>query len=188
MLLAPSATEEYGCVLWIASLPAIDVPHYSLSISLNILLTLMIVIRLALHTRNIRTGMGVPGVGGLYKTIITMLVESSVIYATSSLLVLGWLGTGDGFGSDFLPILAETQVRAFPQTRYLLGQLSKVTTDWTGHRPTTHHSASCQQDCADERGYCPWTCQYVQSEDPRGVGERWWYPSWCGPHEFGGRV
>ena len=102
-------------MLWIASLPAIDVPHYSLSISLNILLTLMIVIRLALHTRNIRTGMGVPGVGGLYKTIITMLVESSVIYATSSLLVLVPLSTREVDPGGFMFILAETQARIFPQ-------------------------------------------------------------------------
>ena len=63
-------------------------PYFSISLSLNVLLTLMIVARLVLHTRNIRTSMGIAGIGGLCKVIITMLIESSVIYATSSLLVI----------------------------------------------------------------------------------------------------
>ena len=54
-------------------------PYLSVSVSLNILLTLMIVIRLILHTRNVRTAMGMSGIGGLYKTIIVMLIESCVI-------------------------------------------------------------------------------------------------------------
>ena len=58
--------------------------------------------------------MGAPGASGLYKTIITMLVESTVIYAASSLLVLGPLSTGEVDSSGFLFILAETQARALP--------------------------------------------------------------------------
>ena len=88
----------------------------------------MIVIRLVLHTRNIRTGMGVSGIGGFYKAIITMLVESSVIYATSSFLFFGSLDDENGLSSSFLLILAETQVRAFPQLRSS-NRLSNVTTN-----------------------------------------------------------
>ena len=131
----------------------------------------MIVTRLVLHSRNICTGMGVPGVGGLYKTIITMLIESSVIYATSSLLVLGPLSTGEVDSSGFLFILAETQARALPYPRSL-DRFPNVTTNLTGHRSTTHHSTSRQQDCADEQHYRRWTCQYIQSEDRRAVGGR----------------
>ena len=114
-MLVPFAEGADGCIPWIVTFAAIGVPHYSISISLNILLTLMIVTRLVLHSRNICTGVGVPGVGGLYKTIITMLIESSVIYATSSLLVIWLLGTGMGGSSGFLFILAETQARALPR-------------------------------------------------------------------------
>ena len=52
------------------------------------------------------------GVGGLYKTIITVLVESSAIYAVSSILFVGPWGAKSHVGDIFLPILAETQVRA----------------------------------------------------------------------------
>ena len=43
-----------------------------------------------------------------------MLIESSVIYATSLFLVLGLLGSGAFDSSGFLFILAETQARALP--------------------------------------------------------------------------
>jgi len=93
--------------------------YFSISLSLNILLTLMIVIRLVLHIRNIRTVMEAPsGFTGLYKTIVTMLIESSAIYAASSLLFLGFWGSGSYVADMFSEIQAETQVRAFfPSTR-----------------------------------------------------------------------
>ena len=109
--LMPSADWYGSCLLWIAYLKNISDSHYSISISLNVLLTLMIVIRLVLHSRKIRTSMGIAGIGGLCKAIITMLIESSMIYATSSFLVLGMLNTGVFTSSGFLFILAETQAR-----------------------------------------------------------------------------
>ena len=87
------------------------IPYFSISLSLNIILTLMIVIRLILHTRNTRTALGIAGIGGLCKTIITMLIESCALYAVSSLLVIGPWGAGDRITNFFLFILPETQVR-----------------------------------------------------------------------------
>jgi len=85
--------------------------YLSISLSLNILLTLMIVIRLVMHTRNVRAVMGNPGgIGGLYKTVITMLIESCALYAVSSLLVIGQ--SSAPIVDIFFPILAETQVIA----------------------------------------------------------------------------
>ena len=90
-------------------------PYLSISIFLNILLTLMIVVQLILHVRIIRTDMGGPdGICGLYKAIVTMLIESSALYAFSSLLVIvPWLA-GEHASVMFLPVLTQTQVRAFP--------------------------------------------------------------------------
>ena len=155
LLLMPSAD---GCILWTVDLKNISVPHYSVSISLNVLL--MIVARLVLHSRNIRTSTGVAGIGGLCRAIITMLIESSVIYATSLLLVLLLLSTGRGGSNGFMFILAETQVRALPRPQSL-DRLSNVTTNLTGHRSTAHHSASRQQDRADEQHRRLRTYQYV---------------------------
>ena len=89
-------------------------PYFSLSLSLNVLLTLMIIIRLILHARNTRTALGMTGIGEFCKAIIAMLVESSAIYAVSSLLVIGPWGAGNYTANAFFLIIAQTQVSAFP--------------------------------------------------------------------------
>ena len=88
--------------------------YLSISVSLNVLLTLMIVIRLVLHTRNTRTALGMTGIGGLSKSIITMLVESCALYSVSSSLVLGSMAVNfNPISNFFIPVLTQTQVRTF---------------------------------------------------------------------------
>ena len=89
------------------------VPYYSISVSLNVLLTFMIVVRIALHTRNTRAAMGVTGVGGLCNAIITMLIESCALYAVSVLPVIGSQSARSPIANFFWAILPETQVRVF---------------------------------------------------------------------------
>ena len=89
-------------------------PYYLISLSLNILLTLMIVIRLALHIRNTRTALGGTGIGGLCKAIIAMFIESCVLYGVGSLLFIGLRSVGSPAATFLLPLLDQTQVRAFP--------------------------------------------------------------------------
>jgi len=89
-------------------------PYLSISLSLNVILTLMIVIRLVLHGKNFRAATGSSGgIGGLYKTIATMLVESSALFAVSSLLVIGSLAARSSLLGLFIPILFQTQVCTF---------------------------------------------------------------------------
>ena len=86
--------------------------YYSLALSLNALLTLMIIVRLILHERNIRSAMGtLHGVSGLYKTIITMLVESGALYAFGTLLLLGTWASRSDAELVTIQILPEIQVR-----------------------------------------------------------------------------
>ena len=87
------------------------VPYFSISLSLNIILTLMIVIRLTLHARGVRTAMGGVGSGGLCKAIVTMFIESCAIYSMSSVLVLAMMGAGSSAMNIFILIIAQTQVR-----------------------------------------------------------------------------
>ena len=57
--------------------------YYSICLSLNILLTLMIAVRLLVHTRNLRKATGVlSGSSGLH-TVVTMIVESYALYAAA---------------------------------------------------------------------------------------------------------
>ena len=93
------------------------IAYHSATLSLNVLLTIMIVVRLVLRSRNSRVATkSSAGFGGVYRTIATMLIESSALFAVSSLLVIGALIAKSPLMDLFLPILAETQVRAFPQS------------------------------------------------------------------------
>ena len=84
--------------MWTWTLPYADLStyvrwgdaYYSIALSLNVLLTLMLITRLVLHSKNIRSVMGTQdGASGLYKTIITMLVESGALYAASFVSLVG---------------------------------------------------------------------------------------------------
>lgn len=82
-------------------------PYFAVSLSLNVLLTSMIVIRLILHRRNIQNAMGASaGAGQLYGAVITILVESSALYAVSFLLFfVPWIAgiwVGGSFGQSSL--------------------------------------------------------------------------------------
>lgn len=90
----------------------ITISYYSISISLNVLLTLMIVIRLVLYSRNIRKATGATsGVGGIYKAVVTTLVESSALYAVAFLLYIGPWAANSYLALVFSPVLGGIQVR-----------------------------------------------------------------------------
>jgi len=91
------------------------ISYFSISLSLNVILTLMIIVRLVLHGRNVRAAAGSPAIGisGLYKTIATILIESCAIFALDSLLVIGTLAPKKQVTNLFIPTLSMTQVRAF---------------------------------------------------------------------------
>ena len=104
-------------------------PYFSIAFALNVLLTLMIITRLVLHRKNIRNAMGTTaGVGGLYKTAITILIESSALFAVSFLMYVGPWATKSPFQYLFLQILAQTQVRVFLIHRGLGKRLSHFCT------------------------------------------------------------
>ena len=87
--------------------------YFSISVSLNVILTLMIVIRLILHSRNIQNAMGAEArATRIYKTIVTMLIESSALYAASFILYIGPWGANSDISDVFFSLLVDTQVRA----------------------------------------------------------------------------
>ena len=91
-----------------------DLPYFSISLSLNVLLTLMIIVRLTLISKyafNAREG---SRIGGLYKAIVVMLLESCALYAVNSLLVIVPWGAENDIWNFFLATLPETQVCTFP--------------------------------------------------------------------------
>jgi len=138
-----------------------SIPYVSVSISLNILLTLMIVARLVLHGGDLRATIGSPvGINGLYRTVATMLIESSALFAVNSLLLIGLWGARSGAADVFLPIVAEIQVRAFLRPG-ILDRLSNVKSDYTGHCTTTHYPTSRQPEIVDVQHCRHWKDQFV---------------------------
>ena len=87
--------------------------YYSIPLSLDVLLTLMIVARIALHSRDIRSAVGsLVRPNRLYGALVTILVESCAIYTASYLLFLGPWASGSPIWNAFFPMLVEAQVRA----------------------------------------------------------------------------
>ena len=100
----------------IAAGNAIEISCFSISVGLNVLLTLMIVARLALHSKNFRKAMGGShGTGGLYQTIITVLVESCALYSASLTVYIGLFGAGNSAQFFIYPIVSVIQVGATPR-------------------------------------------------------------------------
>lgn len=103
--------SQPGSSLWSGITVNFGLPYFTISVGLNVILTLMISARLILHSRNIRGAMGsTTGASSLYRAIVTMLIESSALYAVTSLLFIGPYAANNYASDIFLPILAEVQV------------------------------------------------------------------------------
>lgn len=87
-----------------------DYPYFTISLSLNILLTVMIITKFVLRSGNIRNAMGAPI--GLRTTVITVIVESSALYAATYLLFIGLWSANSPVTFVFTQVLVNVQVRA----------------------------------------------------------------------------
>ena len=119
------------------------ISYFSISLSLNILLTLMIITRLVLHNMAVRITPETPtGATRIYKTIVTMLIESFALRAGSILLFIGTWASGSSVEYLFFPVLAATEVcttfpsfcGTVPLRNYFL------TWSQTGHCPVPRNS------------------------------------------------
>ena len=88
-------------------------PYLTVTFSLNMILTAMIVVRLIVHRRNARRAISIAdSAGGLYTTIITIIIESYGISAISSLLYIGAWAANSFIQYVFLQILVQAEVCA----------------------------------------------------------------------------
>ena len=90
-------------------------PYFTISLSLTVILTIMIIVRLVMHNRKAgraivaqtsTSGLQVAVVG-----IVGMLVESYALYAVNFILFIGPWGATNNIANLFFPILIQTQVR-----------------------------------------------------------------------------
>jgi hypothetical protein len=86
--------------------------YISISHALDTLVTVIIVTRLIMHSRNIRKAIGAStGTNGLYKTVVAMLVESYALYAVAFLLFIIPRASNNPVVNIFFPILVLSRVR-----------------------------------------------------------------------------
>lgn len=87
--------------------------YFSVTLSLNILLTLMIVSRLTWHSWTVWKAMGdASQVNGLYKTVITMIIESFALYTITYVAFLVLWGAMTNAPNLFAASLSSIQVIA----------------------------------------------------------------------------
>ena len=73
----------------------------------------MIVARLVLVSRSIRSGMNASvEVGGLYRAVVSSLIESCALYSVAFLLFIGSWAAESTIAAVFFPILVQVQVRS----------------------------------------------------------------------------
>ena len=84
--------------------------YFSITLSLNVVLTFMIAARLFLHNRDIQKMAATSSL--THTTVATMLIESCALYAATSLLYIIPFRIRDNLSYTFLPLLADVQVCA----------------------------------------------------------------------------
>jgi hypothetical protein len=93
---------------WEATGVNFTIPYYSMSLALNILVTLMIVTRLLIYRRRIVKAMGSTH-GSQYTSLTAMIIESAAIYSLFSLLFLIPFALGHSLSQVFIQALSPTQ-------------------------------------------------------------------------------
>ncbi|EGN92251.1 hypothetical protein SERLA73DRAFT_164145 [Serpula lacrymans var. lacrymans S7.3] len=97
--------------LWSQVAVSFVLPYYVLSLSLNIITTILITIRLLMHKRRLQTILGAAH-AAQYTGIATLLIESSALYALWSIIFLVLYAINNPVQFVFLASLAEVQIIA----------------------------------------------------------------------------
>ena len=94
-------------------------PYLSLSLALNIILTIAIVLRLLTFRYRIVSALG-PKYGTQYTSIAAMIIESAALYSAVSITFLVLFGIGNPVSQVFIQSLNQFQVRLVRNLDYLL--------------------------------------------------------------------
>ena len=94
-------------------------PYLSLSLALNIILTIAIVLRLLTFRYRIVSVLG-PTYGTQYTSIAAMIIESAALYSAVSVTFLVLFGIGNPVSQVFIQSLNQFQVRLVRNLDYLL--------------------------------------------------------------------
>ncbi|KAG7088751.1 hypothetical protein E1B28_012719 [Marasmius oreades] len=93
---------------WDATGINFTIPYYTMSLALNIIVTILIVLRLLIYRHRITKAMG-PMHGSQYTSLVAMVVESAAIYSTFALCFLVPFAVKSPLAQLFLQGLAQIQ-------------------------------------------------------------------------------
>lgn len=141
-----SPWSSAGAINW-------TIPFFSLSLSLNILLTIAIVLRLLLFRRHIVSVLG-QGHGRQYTSVAAMIVESASIFSVFSLLFLVPFALNNPLNGLFFSPLGGVQVSPLCSLSIQHTQIVL-----SGHRYLFDHLPSCTRKVL-ERQYCYHAARY----------------------------
>ncbi|KAF7290715.1 hypothetical protein MIND_01312200 [Mycena indigotica] len=102
------ASFQLADSFWAARSVQFGTAYWSLSIALNVLLTLLITGRILLIRRRIKRSLG-PQHAGKYFSAAAMIVESAALYAGVGLLFLGAYVKGSALQNLVFPVLGQVQ-------------------------------------------------------------------------------
>ena len=105
------AYQDSGTRVFSVATTNFNTSYLSICLSLNVLLTLMIVTRLLVHIRNLRKAIGATGGSSGLQTVITMLIESYAIYAATLIAYIVPWALHSILDSLFSKVLGAMQVR-----------------------------------------------------------------------------
>jgi len=99
---SPFQTSAADTINW-------TLPYLSVAVSLNVVVTLMIVARLLAHRHYMTKVLG-PGHVSHYTGVAAMIVESAALYSAFALLFIIPFGVGNSIANTFLQALSQVQV------------------------------------------------------------------------------
>lgn len=106
------ATGGSGAGFWATETVKIGTAYWSLTISLNVLLTILIVSRLLTQRNKIQLVLGKQH-SRMYTSISAMLIESAALYSIWALVFLISYAKNNTFQNLVLPALCQVQVGCF---------------------------------------------------------------------------
>lgn len=105
-------TSQPGASLWSQTAVAFAVPYWSLSIALNILVTLIIVYRLLSLTKQVKMALS-PSHARTYTSISAMIIESAALYSITGMIFIICYARNSNVQNIVLPILGQVMVRCY---------------------------------------------------------------------------
>ncbi|KIJ64812.1 hypothetical protein HYDPIDRAFT_40011 [Hydnomerulius pinastri MD-312] len=113
-------------------------PYLSVSLAINIFISILTVLRLMYHRSRISKVLG-PGHGTIYASFAAMVVESASVYSICSLLYLIPYAVNSPLANSFMQILGEAQIIAPLLIIYRVSEGKAWTREYSTH-PTTSAS------------------------------------------------